>query len=65
LINYDGFKQRILHVTSLKQNIVGSDSSSLDLKFKSAKSFCKHSRVIFTPCRVVLKDERRTSNVQR
>jgi hypothetical protein len=31
----------------------------------SAKLFCKHSQVTFLPYRVVLKDERPTSNAQR
>jgi hypothetical protein len=31
----------------------------------SANLFCKHSQVTFVPYRVVLKDERRTSNIQR
>ena len=30
----------------------------------SANLFCKHSQVTFMPYGVVLKDERRTSNVQ-
>jgi len=31
----------------------------------SAKLFCKHSQVTFMPYGVVLKDERRTSNIER
>jgi len=31
----------------------------------SAKLFCKHSQVAFMPYGVVLKDERRTSNIER
>ena len=31
----------------------------------SAKLFCKHSQVTFMPYRVVLKDERPTSNIER
>ncbi len=31
----------------------------------SAKLFCKHSLVTFIPYGVVLKDERRTSNIER
>jgi hypothetical protein len=31
----------------------------------SAKLFCKHSQIAFMPYGVVLKDERRTSNIER
>ena len=31
----------------------------------SAKLFCKHSQITFISYKVVLKDERRTSNAQR
>ena len=44
---------------------MGSFSIPQGLDPISAKLFCKHSQLIFMSYKVVLKDERRTSNIER
>jgi hypothetical protein len=52
--------ERQKHISALNGALATGVQSTI-----SANLFCKHSQVTFVPYRVVLKDERRTSNIER